>query len=94
MRHSVFGFDPAVDSSEILTAFQQTAAELPGVLTNEQQAGLSLGGVSLTPSGENSLSVDFIIEESESLSSWTTVGTVSHSLDTSGTKKFIRVRMP
>ena len=42
----------------------------------------------------NPLSVDFIIEESEDLSSWTTVDTVSHSLDTSDTKKFIRVRKP
>jgi len=94
VRHATFGFDPAVDSSTRLAAFIAAAAELPGVSTDAQNNSLSLGGVSLTPSGGNSLSVDFIIEESEDLSSWTTVDTVSHSLDTSDTKKFIRVRKP
>ena len=94
VRHATFGFDPAVDSSAALTAFIAAAAELPGVSTDAQNNSLSLGGISLTPSGGNSLSVDFIIEESEDLSSWTTVDTVSHSLDTSDTKKFIRVRKP
>jgi hypothetical protein len=96
VRHASFGFDPAVSSTARLLEFQQAAAELPGVLTDAQQQGINLGGVSLTPSagGGNSLSVDFIIEESVDLSSWTTVDTVSHSLDTSGTKKFIRVRTP
>jgi len=68
--------------------------EFPGVSKDAQNNSLSLGRISLTPSGGNSLSVDFIIEESEDLSSWTTVDTVSHSLDTSDTKKFIRVRKP
>ena len=94
VRHAAFGFDPAVESSAALTAFIAAAAELPGVSTDAQNNSLSLGGISLTPSGGNSLSVDFIIEESEDLSSWTTVDTVSHSLDTSDTKKFIRVRKP
>jgi len=94
VRYSIFGFDPTVNSSAALAAFQQAAAELPGVLTDAQRHGLSLGGISLTPSGGNTLSVDFIIEESEDLSSWTTVDTVSHSLDASDTKKFIRVRKP
>lgn len=94
VRQATFGFDPTVSSAARLLEFQQAAAELPGVLTDAQRQGLYLGGVSLTPSGGNSLSVDFIIEESEDLSSWTTVDTVSHSLDTSDTKKFIRVRKP
>lgn len=94
VRHSAFGFDPEVDSSEILTAFQQAAAELPGVLTDEQNGGLNLGGVSLTTSDGGGFSFDFVIEESEDLSTWTEVDTVSKTLDSSGTKKFIRVRMP
>jgi len=64
------------------------------VITDAQNDSLSLGGVSLTPGGGNSLSVDFVIEESEDLSSWTTVETISRSLGISGTKKFVRVRMP
>jgi hypothetical protein len=92
VRHATFGFDPAVDSSARLAALIALVEEFPGVSTDAQNNSLSLGGISLTPSGGNSLSVDFIIEESEDLSSWTTVDTVSHSLDTSDTKKFIRVR--
>ena len=94
VRHAAFGFDPAVESSTVLAEFIAAAAELPGVITDAQNDSLSLGGVSLTPGGGNSLSVDFVIEESEDLSSWTTVDIVSRSLDTSGTKKFVRVRMP
>ena len=94
VRHATFGFDPAVDSSARLAALIALVEEFPGVSTDAQNNSLSLGGISLTPSGGNSLSVDFIIEESEDLSSWTTVDTVSHSLDTSDTKKFIRVRKP
>jgi len=94
VRHATFGFDPAVDSSARLAEFIAAAEELPGVITDAQNEGLSLGGVSLTPDGGNSLSVAFVIEESEDLTSWTTVETISHSLDTSGTKKFVRVRKP
>ena len=94
VRHATFGFDPAVSSTARLLEFQQAAAELPGVLTDAQQQGLSLGGVSLTPSVGSGFSFEFVIEESENLSSWTTVDTINHSLDTSGTKRFIRVRMP
>jgi len=94
VRHATFGFDPAVDSSTRLAALIALVEEFPGVSTDAQNNSLSLGGISLTPGGGNSLSVDFIIEESEDLSSWTTVDTVSHSLDTSDTKKFIRVRKP
>ena len=94
VRHATFGFDPAVSSTARLLEFQQAAAELPGVLTDAQQQGLSLGGVSLTPSVGSGFSFEFVIEESENLSSWTTVDTINHSLETSGTKRFIRVRMP
>jgi|GEM_PF-7068367 len=94
VRHAAFGFDPAVESSTVLAGFIAAAAELPGVITDAQNDSLSLGGVSLTPGGGNSLSVDFVIEESEDLSSWTTVETISRSLGISGTKKFVRVRMP
>jgi len=94
VRHATFGFDPAVSSTARLLEFQQAAAELPGVLTDAQQQGLSLGGVSLTPSAGSGFSFEFVIEESENLSIWTTVDTINHSLDTSGTKRFIRVRMP
>ena len=94
VRHATFGFDPAVDSSARLAELIALVEEFPGVSKDAQNDSLSLGEVSLTPSGDNSLSVDFIIEESEDLSSWTTVDTVSHSLDTSDTKKFIRVRKP
>ena len=94
VRHAAFGFDPAVESSTVLAEFIAAAAELPGVITDAQNDSLSLGGVSLTPGGGNSLSVDFVIEESEDLSSWTTVETISRSLGISGTKKFVRVRMP
>jgi hypothetical protein len=94
VRQTTFGFDPTVSSAARLLDFQQAAAELPGVLTDAQRQGLSLGGVSLTPSAGGGFSVDFVIEESKDLSSWTTVDTVSHSLDTSDTKQFIRVRKP
>ena len=92
VRHATFGFDPAVDSSTRLAALIALVEEFPGVLTDAQRQGLSLGGVSLTPRAGGGLSFDFIIEESEDLSTWTTVNTVSHTLDTTGTKKFIRVR--
>ena len=92
VRHATFGFDPTVHSAALLTAFHEAAAELPGVLTDEQQQGLNLGGVSLTPSAGGGFSLKLIIEESENLSDWTTVDTVNHSLDTTGTRKFIRVR--
>ena len=94
VRHATFGFDPAVDSSARLAELIALVEEFPGVSTDAQNNSLSLGGISLTPSGGNSFSVDFIIEQSDDLSSWTTVDTVSHSLDTSDTKKFIRVRKP
>lgn len=94
VRQATFGFDPNVSSAARLLEFQQAAAELPGVLTDEQRQGLSLGGVSLTPSAGGGFSFEFMIEESEDLSDWTTVDTITHSLDTSGTKKFIRVRKP
>jgi hypothetical protein len=39
------------------------------------------------------LNLDFVIEESEDLITWTPLETVSRSLDVTGaTKKFIRVR--
>ncbi len=94
VRQATFGFDPTVSSAARLLDFQQAAAELPGVLTDAQRQGLSLGGVSLTPSAGGGFSFEFMIEESEDLSDWTTVDTITHSLDTSGTKKFIRVRKP
>ena len=94
VRHAQFGFDPTTDSTQRLNAFQAAAAELPGVLTESQKEGLSLGGVGIEPAGDGSFSADFVIEESTDLSTWQTVDTVSRALDVSGTKKFIRVRMP
>jgi hypothetical protein len=94
VRHATFGFDPTVSSASRLLDFQQAAAELPGVLTDAQRQSLSLGGVSLTPSVGGGFSFEFVIEESENLSDWTTVDTINHLLKDSGTKRFIRVRMP
>lgn len=95
VRYATYGFDPTVDSSDVLKAFQEAASELPGVLTEQQYGELKLGGVALTPNANNSYSVDFIIEETSDLTApWNVVDTVSYSLDASESKKFIRVRIP
>ena len=94
LRHASLGFDPNIDSSTLLIAFHQAAAELPGVLTDEQNQKLKLGGMSITPNGGNAFAVDFVIEESDDLIEWAPVETLSYMLNNTGTKKFVRIRIP
>jgi hypothetical protein len=94
LRHASLGFDPNIDSSTLLIAFHQAAAELPGVLTDEQNQKLKLGGMSITPNGGNAFAVDFVIEESDNLIEWAPVETLSYMLHNTGTKKFVRIRIP
>jgi len=94
LRHASLGFDPNIDSSTLLIAFHQAAAELPGVLTDEQNQKLKLGGMSITPNGDNAFAVDFVIEESDDLIEWAPVETLSYMLNNTGAKKFVRIRVP
>jgi hypothetical protein len=94
VRHSSFGFDPTEDSTERLADFSSAAEELPGVLTDSQNESLRLGGISITPNGSNSMTIDFVIKETEDLVNWNTVETVSYPIEMSGVKKFIRVELP
>jgi hypothetical protein len=94
VRHATFGFDPLVDSSSLLEAFQQSAVKMPGVLTDSQLVTLKDGGASLTTSEDDGFTVNLVIEDSEDLVDWTEMDRVEHSLNASGTKKFIRIRVP
>jgi hypothetical protein len=94
VKYQSYGFDPTSDSAIALAQFQEAASDLPGVLTDEQRGKLSLGGVALTPAGENTLSLDFVVEVSDDLEGWTPVDTLGYSVDTTDGKMFMRVRQP
>lgn len=94
-KYAEYGFDPLVDSSELLSLFQGAAGELPGVLNIEQLGRLSSGGVALNlTSGSNMLLLNLIIEASEDLENWREVESVNHSISPEGGRMFMRVRKP
>jgi hypothetical protein len=93
VEHDGLGFDPLVDSSNQLAAYQEAAAELPGIYSFSDVGDLKLGKVKLTQTEAGVFTVDFVIEESEDLAEWTVIDTMSQPLGSSATSKFIRVRL-
>jgi hypothetical protein len=88
-----YGFNALENSAAAYTQLTNIVSRMPGMVSGEQQSQLSLGGIAVSVSVDDFLNLDFVIEESEDLITWTPLETVSRSLDVTGaTKKFIRVR--
>jgi hypothetical protein len=94
LQAAAAGFDLTIDSSAVLAEFISLAASVPGLLTNDQVEALRLGGIELDAAANGVISVQFVIEESTDLSTWTKVETINIAVDNGSSKKFIRVRKP
>ena len=88
-----YGFNALENSAAAYSHLENIVSRMPGMVSGEQQSQLSLGGIAVSVSVDSFLNIDFVIEESEDLITWTPLETVSYSLDVTGaTKKFIRIR--
>ena len=94
LQAAAAGFDLTVDSSAGLAEFIAAAASVPGLLQDDQVEALRLGGIALDVAADGAIAVQFVIEESTDLSTWTEVETVNTAVDNGAGKKFIRVRKP
>jgi hypothetical protein len=94
LQAAAAGFDLTVDSSAGLAEFIAAAASVPGLLQDDQVEALRLGGIALDVAADGAIAVQFVIEESTDLSTWSEVETVNTAVDNGAGKKFIRVRKP
>jgi hypothetical protein len=99
VRHAAFGFDPAVESSAVLTAFiaayDQVVAERDNRATLEELQDARAGSVVVTPTQNGTVILRMMIEESADLTSWEQNGeSVEVELPLTEGKKFLRFAMP